>query len=101
MDSWSRNEGLLSMSNVSFQELVAVIHDIYLRSNGKNCPWDSACGRNLKLAMARLRDWTLDDFRSAIQNKFDSDEVQSQSPKFWLGRIEDYLSSPLDRFHIP
>lgn len=85
----------------SFQEVVELIAAAYLETNSRRCPWDPACGRNLKLALARLKDWTLADYKNAIGNKFMSEENHSQSPKFWLGRLEDYLTSPLDRYHVP
>lgn len=83
-----------------FSRCVDLICRLYGAANGRRCPWDTACGHNLKLALRRLRgaEWTLEQIEAAIRNKFRSEENPLASPKTWLGHLEEYAGGPRNKY---
>ncbi len=79
-----------------YSYVVGVIYREYRKVTGLRCPWDAACGQQLKAALRRLRHWPSERIEQAITNKFASDENQCLSAKVWLPRLEDYAAARLD-----
>lgn len=64
--------------------------------------FSGADGKELNRYLSSHPKTTLDDFRLCLRNRAKSDDANhSQDIKFWIGKIQSYLASPLDRFGIP
>lgn len=87
------------MKRGDFAHFVELICRLYREATGRRCPWDQACGQNLKGALRRMRDWEMVDIERCVRFRFASHENALVSPKYWLPRLEEYAAGPLDRYH--
>lgn len=66
---------------------------------GTEPTWDGREGKALKLAIEANPQWTLENWASAVRNRFVSDDrPASERPAAWLPHVAAYLLFPLDRY---
>lgn len=68
-------------------------------NNGVKFTMDAGDGQAVQRWLKQHKDWTREQWRMALRNRFLSEGiVKSQPVHRWLGRLVDYLEAPLDRY---
>jgi len=81
------------------KELIA---EEWARHNQKTCPWGAAAGKQLDTLLSETPDWTLEDYKRCVVNRFASDGIAvSEDPKAFISHLPKYLSGPLNQYGQP
>ena len=68
-------------------------------NKGLEFTMNAADGRAVQLWLKQHKDWTQEQWRLALRNRFLSEGiVKAQAIYLWLSRLNEYLEAPLDRY---
>jgi hypothetical protein len=79
-----------------------LIEKEWAQRNQKTCPWGPAAAKHLATLLSETPDWTVEDYKRCISNRFASDGVAvSEDPKVFISHLPKYLSGPLNQYGQP
>ena len=79
-----------------------LIQNEWAQRNQKTCPWGPAAAKQLDTLLSETPDWTFEDYKRCIANRFASDGVAiSEDPKAFITHLPKYLSGPLNQYGRP
>lgn len=74
----------------------------YLEWAGIECPWDGGEAKQHSALLKATPNWPDQQFIMCLDNLAKSECVpKGQRPRQWLGRLSEFMHSPLDRFWKP
>jgi hypothetical protein len=88
--------------NPKHRAVKELIEKEWAQRNQKTCPWGPAAAKQLDTFLNETMDWTVQDYRRCIENRYASDGVVvSEDPKVFISHLPKYLSGPLNQFGQP
>lgn len=85
--------------HAEFKEAIKVYWDS--KNKGVAMPWGPAEGKQLGMLLRQAPDWTLDQFKAMLRNRYKSNVNHGDRPSQWIFYIASYGPEAVDRFNKP